>query len=285
MADKSFLDRFQRLELPEDRKGLDWAFLDAPLGLPEPLPLQEHTLLVLVNGHALLPADAPPEEVRSIRFHGEPHALTPAQPPSEAETAYRERHASQLSRGAKRFLDSIPVKILDDRTLLESAADLLRIQGSGSETSAPFADRSLAARGAGDLAPSSASSVFFSRLVGLARLLRIHEKLYDLVTLQEYARVFEKAIQADFFRKLQTLPATVAPEEMLRLIEESLDAIHAKARSPLRNKLSTCRLVVNGITLLPIYREAARGLFESYARLLDRKLKLDTLERHLGGRR
>ena len=60
-------------------------------------------------------------------------------------------------------------------------------------------------------------------------------------------------------------------------MEKSLEAVHAKARSPLRNKMLTCRLVLNGVTLLPIYREPSEALFAAYRKLLERRVAVSAL--------
>ena len=72
----------------------------------------------------------------------------------------------------------------------------------------------------------------------------------------------------------------MTPEEMAAKIAGSLTLIHKKARSPLRNKLECARVVLDGVTLLPLYREPAASLFEAWRRILERRLKVEVLKRH-----
>jgi hypothetical protein len=244
-----FLDRFKQLEIPEEKRRIDWSFLDESLALPEPLPLAEFSLVCLLNGQAWEPVDQPPG-AKSILFHGDPVDLVERATATAAEEAWRASHERELARQAQLFLDGIPTGILRDTTRVEEALEILQLN-----------------------APPTA-------LLDNERLLRIFGKLYNLVTLHDYARIFEKAIDPGFFRELQALPATVTPEEMAAKIAGSLTLIHKKARSPLRNKLECARVVLDGVTLLPLYREPAASLFEAWRRILERRLKVEVLKRH-----
>ncbi len=246
----SFLDRFRQLEIPEEKRRVDWSFLDEPLALPVPLPLQPLALLGLVEGRIWEPVDRAPSR-DSIRFYGAPAALEERGTAAELEARWLADHAAELERQGKRFLDAIPTDVLRERA--DEALDILQLN-----------------------APTSS-------LLDGQRLLRIHDKLYNLMTLHEYARIFEKAIEPDFFRALQALPATCSPEEMLGHIEASLPKIHKKARSPLRNKMECTRLLLDGVTLLPVYREPAAGLFSAYHKVLERRIKVGVLQRHVAG--
>jgi hypothetical protein len=284
VAESSFLDRFGKLEIPAERRRVDWGFLEAPLVLPRPLPLEEHALLVLVNGRALAPRASAPRDGRSVVFFEEAHALEELPAPEAAEQEYRQRHARELERLARAFDGSVPAAVVAEPALCAEALEALRLGGPAAAAVPPRPEQRLAASAAGHLEPRADGSLLFA-LAGWSRLLRLHGKLYDLLTLKEYARIFERAIERELFAQLLAQPETVAPAQMLALIEGSLDAVHAKARSPLRNKMGTARLVVNDVTLLPVYREPAAGLWEALARLLDRKLKVAALERRAGGPR
>lgn len=277
----SFLDRFTRLEIPEERRNLDWTFLDAKLDLPRPLPLEAPELWVLINGRVLVPEDRAPAEAEArVLFYAEHHALVEAAGPEAREAAYRADHEKALGREAKRFYDSAPGAIVAEPMLMLQAIDVLR--ASAPQAVGPLPGDGKAVSGA--LSPVRDASLLATRLTGHLRLMRIHAKLYDLVTLKEYARIFEKAIEPALFRRLQTMDDTVTPEAMLALIEANKDAIHAKARSPLRNKMATARVTFNGVTLLPIYREPAQALLDAHAKLLSHDLKLKSLESRSGAR-
>jgi hypothetical protein len=249
MSSPGFADRFRRLEIPDDKRRADWSFLEAALDLPRPLPLEEEPILILASGRAFVAAEAAPSGP-AIWLYDRAHALVPVDAPSKQETRWRETNAKTLEKVKKRFFGTIPPSVLTEPALVRDALSLLDVEKDASA---------------------------FARLVGESRLLRLHGKLYDLKTLQEYSSTFARAIEPDFYRKLQALPATVAPEELLALIERSLDQVHAKARSPLRNKLLSTRVVLDGITLLPIYREPAAALFEALGSRLERVLKAEVL--------
>jgi hypothetical protein len=243
----SFLDRFQRLEIPEEKRRVDWSFLDESLALPEPLPLGDLLLVCILNGNVSAPVDRAPDG-DSILFYGAPLALEARGGTREIEARWKEQHAAELERQAKRFLDGIPTDILRGR--VDEALEILQLN-----------------------APRD-------HLFAAEKILRIHHKLYNLVTLQEYAKIFEKAIDPGFFRELQAMPASVTPEEMLAKIAGSLPLIHKKARSPLRNKMECARAVLGGVTYLPIYREATAGMLDAQRKLIERQLKVAILERH-----
>jgi hypothetical protein len=283
MAEKTFVDRFARLEIPEEKRRLDWSFLDAPLSLPADRPLLSSPLQALLNGRALIPALAPAANGRSILFYAEVHGLDEVLSPGQQEAGYFERNARELAQEQKRFFDSVPAAIVREPLLVSEALRILRDNEPPSDAPIPEENSAVGASAGGHLSPRADRSLLFSQLLGYSRLLRIHGKLYNLLTLKEYARVFEKALDPGFARRLQAFPETATPEEVLGLIEQSLDLIHAKARSPLRNKMKSCRLVFNGVTLLPVYREPAEALFTAHQKLLERRLKADVLARHAGG--
>jgi hypothetical protein len=245
----SFLDRFRQLEIPEEKRRIDWSFLDASLPLPEPLPLGDLPLCAVIDGRLLEPVDAPPTG-DSLLFYGEPVSLEARGTAETAEAQWLARHRAELERQGRAFLDAIPTAIVRERA--DEALSILQLN-----------------------APTQG-------LLDGQRLLRIHDKLYNLQTLHEYARIFEKAIDAAFFRQLQALPATCTPGEMLALIGGALPKIHKKARSPLRNKMECTRLVVARQTLLPVYREPVAGLFSAYRKLLERRIKVGVLSGHAG---
>jgi hypothetical protein len=264
----SFADRFRRLEIPEDRRRFDGSFLDERLRLPAPLPYEDLPLVALLHGRALEAQDEDPAGPDSPRIHlsRQFHALRELDAPPEAERRWHERNRTALDAARKRFYDTVPASVLRDPALLDEAVRLL--DGLDSR-----------ARASGGRDAEGGLTL----LLGDARLLRIHGKLYNLVTLRDYVRVFASAIEPSFLTRLTSFPETVTPEELLGAIEGSLDSIHAKARSPLRNKMSTCRIVLDGVTYLPIYREPAAGLFESYGRLLDARVKLGVLKTKRSG--
>jgi hypothetical protein len=243
----SFVDRFQRLEIPEAKRRIDWSFLDTTLALPEPLPMAEQPLLVVLGGRALEPTFGPTGE-DWIDFYRQPLALVPRGLVADAEAAWRHSHAAELERQGRRFLDGIATAVLRERA--GEAIEILTLN-------AP-------ARG----------------LLDGEKLLRVHGKLFNLLTLHDYARIFEKAIDPGFFRELMALPATCAPADMLARIAASLPLIHKKARSPLRNKMECARAMIGGVTYLPVYREPAANLFTAWLHLLDREVKVTALARH-----
>jgi hypothetical protein len=242
----SFLERFKKLEIPEEKRRIDWSFLEESLALPEPLPMGGHNLACIMYGKMLVPTDQRPTG-DWILFYGEPLALTLLAQSGELEARWREQHQPELERQGKRFLDGIPTEIMRDH--LDEALEILQLN-----------------------APRD--------LFGGERILRIHGKLYNLVTLQEYVRIFQKAIDPGLFSELQAMPATCTPEEMLAKIAGSLPLIHKKARSPLRNKMDTARAQIGGVTYLPIYREAAQGMIDVHRQMLERELKVAILKRH-----
>lgn len=281
MTDKQYLDRFANLEIPEDRRHLDWSFLEQKVSLTRPLPLEQHPILVLVNGRALVPGDRRPAASRSILFYDRRHALRELDSPGDQEAAYLEQNKKMLKREQKRFYDAVPPGILGEPQLVRETEELIRAEAAFSDDGdLPQRGKAVASTARGHLDPVVQQALLCRHLLGHARMLRIHHKLFDLLTLREYLSIFKKAVDPPCYQRLQRVPDTATPEEMLQLIEESLDAIHAKARSPMRNKLASCRVVFNGVTLLPIYQEDAEGLFASYAALLERQVKLDALARH-----
>jgi hypothetical protein len=263
------LDRFRRLEIPEERQR-DWDFVELALGLPRPVPLEEADICVFVNGRAFVPTDSDGAGADHMLLHDVRRPLQATQPFKDLEEAWHEQHATLLKGLRKRFVDSIPLDILRDPTSADQAADL--IGGHISTDGVLDANKRL------DALPAEAPDSVLHRLFGHGRFLRLHDKLYDLVTLREYVAIFARAIAPETFRELERLPLTTPPEVYLEGIAGSLDQIHVKARSPLRNKMTTSRVVLGGITLLPIYIDPVAGLFEAYTGELEKQLKLASLK-------
>lgn len=265
-----FADRFARLEIPDEKRRADWTFLEAPLELPGPLPLEE-PLLAIVNGRCFVPGDGAPAGGQGMVLYDRTHALTETDGPGARERAWQSRHDKALKKLGKRFRDSIPASVLTEPRLMQEARSLLE---AGVPDARPADERQAVP---GSLGPVPLDGSAAAGLVGWSRLLVIHKKLYDLRTLHEYASIFAKAIDPALQALIGALPATVAPEELLALLEKNLDKLHAKARSPLRNKLLSSRVVLNGVTLLPMYREPSAALQGAHAALLARRLKLELL--------
>jgi len=242
----SFLERFKKLEIPEEKRRIDWTFLDECLALPEPLPLGGHSIACIFQGKIMVPVDRQPSG-DWILFYRDPLALESRGQLNDLEAQWKQTHQAELERQAKRFLDGIPTDIVRDHL---------------------------------DEAIGSGAAQLEARARDEERLLRIHGKLYNLVTLQEYAKIFEKAIDPGLFAELQAMPRTVTPQEMLAKIAANLPKIHKKARSPLRNKMDTARLQIDGVIHLPIYREAAQGMIDVHRQSLERELKVGILKRH-----
>lgn len=258
-------DRFGNLEIPTDRQ-LDLAFLDGPLSLPRPLPAEAHAVAAYVGGRVYLPADGPVEGDRII-LYDLVRALVPATPAS-LETAWRAAWAGPLAAVASQVRGQVPVRVLSDAGALDAVREALRAR-----LPAELPDRHRVIPGGVAHTDDSA----WLRVVGQARLLRLADKLYDLQTLHEYTQRFAKAVDADVLQKLAALPLEAPPEVHLEVIAQNLDKIHPKARSPLRNKLDTTRVVLGGVTLLPLYLGPAAALFDRYAERLGDQLRLDVL--------
>jgi hypothetical protein len=229
-----------------------------------------------VNGRCFLPGDgaASPGQAGSSQamvLYDQTHALVETDGPGARERAWLGRHEKPLAKLKKRVRDSIPAGVLTEPRLMAEARSLLE---AGLPDARP-ADERLAVAGA--VTPVAPDGSAAAGLVGWSRLLIIHRKLYDLRTLHEYASIFAKAIDPALQALITALPATVPPEELLALLERNLDKLHAKARSPLRNKLLSSRVVLNGVTLLPMYREPAAALLDAHAALLQRRLRLEVL--------
>lgn len=278
MTENRTLERFRKLEIPEERRSIDWSFLERPFELPMGLPLQDCPIFAVINGRVLLPSGGPPALERSILFYGEAEGLDEGETAAALEARYRASHHEALAREQRLFRDAVPPSVLGEPALLREAVALLSGSSPGPDGGLPGREQALPATAEGHLEPRAADSVLVGRIVGFSRILRIHEKLYNLLTLHEYARIFERAIEPELFASLQRNPATISPRDMLAQIEAGLEGIHAKARSPLRNKMEGMRLVVNGVTLLPLFREEAAGLFQVYGELLAVQARIEVLE-------
>ena len=274
MSDKTFADRFQRLEIPED--SVDFSFVETQLSLPRPLPLESEPILVMANGRAFIPGSDTPDG-HTILLYDQCRILVELGSFAQLEASWRHESLAKVQRQATRFKARIPAAVLREPSLMAEASQMLWAEGPGPDEPIPEAHKAIPA-GKGGLEAVVDDSVACRHLVGHSRFLRIHDKLYDLVDLREYIQIFERAIEPAMMRTLMEVPLTSPSEVYLELIEASLDQFHPRARSPLRNKISTSRVVFNGVTLLPIYSESAGGLFEGYGELLERKLKLEALE-------
>lgn len=269
---ESYRSRFSRLEIPDEMRQLDWSFLESSLSLPRPIPLEDQAILVWINGRALVPVDG--GDAGSIHLYDLEHGLGELDPISALEAAWRTQHQTALARATKRFVDRAPTAIIQDPGSVQEALTALGNNALPDRDDLD-ADLALPAR-LGAVAPGC---LFSRRIVGGGRFLRLHDKLFKLVTLREYTRIFERAIEPDMFRELIELPLRSTPANYLDAIEANRPAIHAAARSPLRNKMSTSRIVFDGITLLPIYIDQIGGIFATYLENLELDLKMSALGR------
>ena len=258
-------DRFGNLEIPTDRQ-LDLAFLDGPLSLPRPLPAEAHLVAVYAGGRVYVPSDGAIEGDRVV-VYDLVRALVPSTPGS-LEVGWRTAWSGPLAAVATQVRGQVPVKVLTDAGALNAAREAVRAR-----LPVEIPDRHRALPGNATHTDDSA----WLRVVGQARLLRLADKLYDLQTLHEYAQRFAKAVDADVMQQLAALPLEAPPERHLEVLANNLDKIHPKARSPLRNKMDTTRVVVGGVTLLPLYLGPAAALFDRYAERLGDQIRLDVL--------
>ncbi len=258
-------DRFGNLEIPTDRQ-LDLAFLDAPLSLPRPLPAEEHVVAAYLGGRVFVPTEGTAEGDRIV-VYDLVRGLAPLLPDA-LERSWRDRWVGPLGAVATQVRGQVPVRVLNEVGAMNAARDALR---GRLPAEIPDRHRGLPGR------PCNTDDSSWLRVVGHARLLRLAGKLYDLQTLHEYAQRFAKAVDPDVMAKLAALPLDAAPERHLEVIAQNLEKVHPKARSPLRNKLDTTRVVVGGVTLLPIFLGPIGALFDRYAERLGNTIRLDVL--------
>ena len=264
--------RFSRLELPES--SIDWSFLDLVADLPRPLPVEEHRAWVAVQGRVFVPAEGSEPVEGSpgeILLYDLSRSLRPLDAPGQLERRWWESRAAALDAARRAFLARLPVALLQDEALVARA--LAELEPPAEE----IPDKGKALQGA----PSHEDGSDWLALVGHSRLLSLDGKLYNLLTLHEYAAIFARALGERVTAAIRALSGEATPEAFLAAIERHLDDIHPKARSPLRNKMSTSRLRLWGISLLPVYTAPSSGLYDRYAQRLSRALHRSSLERRV----
>ncbi|MBT3223169.1 MAG: hypothetical protein HN348_29190, partial [Proteobacteria bacterium] len=179
MGEKTFADRFQRLEMPED--SVDFSFAEARLSLPRPLPLESQPLLVMVNGRAFIPGPEAPLDGDSAKIilYDQCRSLVELGSFAQLEAAWRQDSLAKIQRQISRFSAGIPAVVLREPQLMAEAREILWAEGPGRNAPIPEAGKALASAEGGFEAVID-DSVACRQLVGHNRFLRLHDKLFDL---------------------------------------------------------------------------------------------------------
>jgi len=115
-------------------------------------------------------------------------------------------------------------------------------------------------------------------------LMFIGEKVYDIVSVQEFISYFKEHMSPQLYQNLQRFSPDTHPDQVNRYIRENILNIEKKCRSRIRNKLREAKLRINSSYYLPFFREDSSSfrndLVTKYKKLIEKKIKADAIEHY-----
>jgi hypothetical protein len=134
--------------------------------------------------------------------------------------------------------------------------------------------------GKGELLRAQEESAL-AALQGHERLLLVDGKVYELLSLAEYLRRFERAFDAGLLRELEQACETATPAEICRRMGASLDRLDKRTYGVIRGKVHfdrrTFELELDGVYFIPEYLARRGELLSWYEAAIERALKLEAL--------
>ncbi|MBW2993103.1 hypothetical protein KY317_00845 [Candidatus Woesearchaeota archaeon] len=122
-------------------------------------------------------------------------------------------------------------------------------------------------------------SILCSQLLD-RNIMLIENKVYDFVTAPEFLSFFQEHIDRSFYSHLQRFSSKREPRDIAELIEENKGRFNHKYHSRMVNKLMSSRMKINSEFYLPLFFQKDGDLLKRYLLLIERKIKLDSIEHY-----
>ena len=122
------------------------------------------------------------------------------------------------------------------------------------------------------------SSVLNDLLIPNYRLMLSDGKVFSLLTAKEHIEQQQEHISESLQRKLSRITPTTPFEDVEDILKKNKDGIEKNYRSKIMNKLRTTRINIAGINLIPFYAGTTTELIEPYKKLLEWKIKEESLD-------
>lgn len=266
----------------DDIKIID-AELALPLNIPAPPIFSRDEAQVLYGGHVFLLS--PKVGDNYIKVYTETFGLEETDCPKMQEDSYFAGNKAAFDKlkqdFAERVLNGVSYfggKFVSSGRLspLLSSELIKRIEEGYSKLTKPAKQPD---SGNGLIAKLNDGSVFCSEMIGCERVLVMDNKIYDLLSLQEYIKIFETAIDSKYYKELNEFAISATPEEIAKNITEHKDKIHRKVVPKVRNNIwhsnRSAKLFLDGAYWIPQFRADYSGSAALYKSLLEKKLKID----------
>jgi hypothetical protein len=128
---------------------------------------------------------------------------------------------------------------------------------------------------------SSRHDSLFSRMNGYERSLMLDEKLYDLLTMQEYLEKFRDIFEPLFFVELREKAGVSSPEELSKYLTNNVNRMNEEALPLVRNKIwhskKSCKISFDGVYFVEEFRGSAISMLDIYKGLIERKVKTEAI--------
>jgi hypothetical protein len=266
----------------DDIKIID-AELEAPLNIAMPPVFTRDEAQIFYRGHVFLLS--PKVGDNHIKVYTETFGLEETDCPKMQEDAYFAGNKAAFDRLKQDFAERVlnGVSYLGGKFVSSGKISPLlgselvkRIEATYSKLAKPAKQ---ADAGKGLIAKLNDGSVFGSEMIGCERVLVMDKKIYDLLSLQEYIKIFESAIDSKYYKELNELAASATPEEIAKNITDHKDKIHRKVVPKVRNNIwhsnRSAKLFLDGAYWIPQFRASYADSVALYKSLLEKKLKID----------
>jgi len=249
------------------------AEIPKPLGVPA-IALLPDALTVWYKGR-FFELDRGKGEGRA-RVWDRAYSWREAEPASKREERYFSDHRRAIEKAGDEWMQ----RVIPGATLGPSVAHVLKdkVQELCAVPMRP-PQRDV---GRGKMARREDGSLL-AELHGYERLLHVDGKVYDLLSLGEYVARFEKAMDPKFAKELQAECERASPADVVELMGGSLDRVDKKTYGVIKGKVHydrrTLEIHLDGTYFIPEYLGAAAEYLAKVAALVDKRLKLEAIDR------
>lgn len=261
------------------------------LAIPRPLPvISEDELLIFYNCR-VFKASQFKKGRHMIKIYKSTFSLEEAETPKQQEDKY-------LSDPAVKKLKELFISECVDSSPVPAHAVASALTEKINEAYASLLNPpSVKAPGKGEITLLKEKSALAHLPESVSALL-IDGKIYTLSTMHDYIfTTVQKHLEQikaknpcfnsdlanymhpDFHKALEEKSQALSPEEFYQFMEDSKEMIERHVLALIRNKIwhseRSFKMFIDGVYLIPEYKESDAALRNNYAKLLERRIKLD----------
>jgi len=253
----------------------------APLSMPSNLPIfSRDELQIFYDGHIYVAVkERTPDAL--IKVYTETFGLKEIESPKEQEDEYFSGNSTLIDKLKADFIERAVngISLLDDGSLKGTLGPQI-----SSELIEKITQEYASLTPSGTSTKFNDGSVFNSYMKDCEQMLVLDGKAYKLITIPEYISKFQKSFEKSFYKKVQSMCCSAAPEEVYQLLTDNSHFVHRKVLPMVRNKIwhsnRSSKLLLDGTYWLPEFEGKTDNFVSKYEKLLERKIKIDTAKKY-----